>query len=65
MDPRLQFFFSLTFIELWWISIWGLLFIFIEFVTNKSKSIAAMIYAIILLSVLLVLTRNPQLIPRF
>jgi uncharacterized membrane protein len=65
MNPRLKFFFILTFIELWWISVWGLLFILVEVLSNKSKTIAAMFYSIVMLLVLLVITRNPELIPHF
>lgn len=65
MEERLHFFLSLTFLELWWIAIWGIVYIFIEYMSKKSKYTEILLYIAMMSIVLIVVTRNPDLIPKF
>ena len=65
MEEKLHFFLSLTFLELWWIAVWGIVYIFIEYMSKKSKYTELLLYVTMMSGVLIVLTRNPDLIPTF
>ena len=65
MDDKLHVFLSLTFLELWWIAVWGIVYIFIEYMSKKSKSIELLLYVSMMVGVIVVLMRNPGLVPKF
>jgi hypothetical protein len=65
MEEKLQFFLSLTFLELWWIAVWGIVYIFIEYMSKKSKYRELLLYIAMMAIILIVLTRNPGLVPNF
>ena len=65
MEDKLQFFLSLTFLELWWIAVWGIVYIFIEYMSKKSKYTELLLYIAMMAIILIVLTRNPGLVPSF
>jgi hypothetical protein len=65
MDDKLHLFLSLTFLELWWIAVWGIVYIFIEYMAKKSKAIELLLYVSMMAGVILVLVRNPGLVPKF
>jgi hypothetical protein len=65
MEEKLQFFLSLTFLELWWIAVWGIVYIFIEYMSKKSKYTELLLYIAMMAIILIVLTRNPGLVPNF
>jgi hypothetical protein len=65
MEEKLQFFLSLTFLELWWIAVWGIVYIFIEYMSKKSKYTELLLYIAMMAIILIVLTRNPGLVPSF
>ena len=65
MEEKLQFFLSLTFLELWWIAVWGVVYIFIEYMSKKSKYTELLIYIAMMAVILIVITRNPGLVPSF
>lgn len=65
MEEKLHFFLSLTFLELWWIAVWGIVYIFIEYMSKKSKYTEVLLYIAMMSFILIVVTRNPDLIPKF
>lgn len=50
-----------TLIQLWWISVWGISYIVIEYLSNKSKKIELFIYVGLLILVLSIILNKPQL----
>ena len=56
-------FITITFLNLWWIALWGITLIVIEYVSGKSKIIELFIYVSMMIMILVVLGRNPHLIP--
>jgi hypothetical protein len=65
MEEWLHLFLSLTFLELWWIAVWGIVYIFIEYMSKKSKYAEVLIYIAMMSAILIIVTRNPDLIPKF
>jgi len=65
MEDKLQLFLSLTFLELWWIAVWGIVYIFIEYVAKKSKAIELLLYVSMMAIVIVIIMRNPDIIPKF
>jgi hypothetical protein len=65
MEEKLKFFLSLTFLELWWIAVWGIVYIFIEYMSKKSKYTELLLYIAMMAIILIVLIRNPGLVPSF
>jgi len=65
MEERLHFFLALTFLELWWIAVWGIVYIFIEYMSKKSKYTELLIYIAMMSTILIILVRNPDLVPKF
>ena len=59
MDGHL--FIILTFLNLWWIAMWGIVFIAVEYVSGKSKMIELAIYISMMIVILLYLRFNPHL----
>jgi hypothetical protein len=51
-----------TLIQLWWIAIWGIAYIAIEYLSNKSKLRELYLYIGLLISVFLIIIGNPHLI---
>lgn len=51
-----------TLLQLWWIAIWGIAYIAIEYVAKKSKIVEFYIYCGLLTLVIGVLVANPILI---
>ena len=52
----------ISLLQLWWIAIWGIAYIAIEHIAQKSKIIEFYIYCGLLLTVIVVLVGNPQLV---
>jgi predicted membrane channel-forming protein YqfA (hemolysin III family) len=50
-----------TLIQLWWISVWGISYIVIEYLSHKSKKIELFIYIGLLILVLSIILNKPQL----
>lgn len=48
--------------QLWWVAVWGIVYLAIEFIAKKSKILELQIYILLLLGVWLVLYMNPDLI---
>jgi hypothetical protein len=51
-----------TLIQLWWIAIWGIAYIVIEYISNKSKLRELYLYVFLLISVFGIIVANPHLI---
>jgi len=62
-NTPIQSFFMITFLNLWWISLWGLSYLLIEYVSGKSKMIEAVIYLFMMMSIIIIVSFNPDLIP--
>jgi len=53
----------ITFLNLWWISLWGLSYLFIDYITKGSKKFEAVIYLSMMVIITVILLQNPDLIP--
>ena len=52
----------ITLIQLWWIAIWGIVYIVIDYLANKSKVKEFFIYAVLLMFVFLMILTQPNLL---
>jgi hypothetical protein len=59
-----QFLGILTLIQFWWIAVWGLAYIAIDFVAGDSKIKQILIYLGFLLAVILALQIQPKLVEK-
>ena len=50
-----------TLLQLWWIAIWGIAYIFIEVYCKKSLLHELSIYIVIMLGIILLVTMKPHL----
>jgi len=48
--------------QLWWVAVWGIVYLAIEFIAKKSKALELQIYILLLLGVWSILYMNPDLI---
>lgn len=51
----------ITLIQLWWISVWGISYLLIEYLSNRSKKIELLIYSALLILVLSIIISKPDL----
>jgi hypothetical protein len=58
---NLQLLSYVTLIQLWWIAIWGISYILIEYLSNKSKTKEICIYILLLLIIFTIIISNPHL----
>ena len=56
-------FITITFLNLWWIALWGIVLITVEYLSGKSKTIELFIYISMMIVIIVILSRNPHLIP--
>lgn len=54
-------FMIITFLNLWWISMWGITLIAVEYLSGKSKIIELTIYISMMIVILLFLGYHPHL----
>ena len=54
--------FTLLVVQMWWIAIWGLSYITIEYFVGKNKLMEFGVYLALMVAVLLVLQLNPKII---
>jgi hypothetical protein len=52
----------ITLVQLWWIAIWGIAFILIEYLSNKSKVKELSIYILLLFFVFITIVFQPNLL---
>jgi predicted membrane channel-forming protein YqfA (hemolysin III family) len=65
MEDRINLFLVISFLQLWWIALWGIVYIFIEYMSKKSKSVELLIYVSMMLVIIIIISRNPGLVPKF
>lgn len=58
----LEFLGYITMIQLWWVAIWGIAYIVIEYFAGKSKLRELFIYFILLGLILMIILSKPDLI---
>ena len=51
----------ITIFQLWWVAVWGISYLFVEMVSKGSKAVELYIYIGLLLFIVLVLYKNPNL----
>ena len=54
--------FTLLVVQMWWIAIWGLSYIAIEYFVGKNKLMEFGVYLALMVAVLLFLQLNPKII---
>ncbi len=59
-----DFLFILTLIQFWWIAIWGIAYIIIDFLAGPSKMIELSIYFLMLLITMYLVHTQPELLER-
>lgn len=52
----------ITLVQLWWIAIWGIAYIAIDYLSNKSKVREFYIYAVLLSFVFIVIAIQPSVL---
>lgn len=63
-NEKINNFFLITVLDLWWVAIWGIAYIAIEYLAGKNKKMEFLIYLFLMLFVILILTYNPNYIPQ-
>jgi hypothetical protein len=65
MNPneKLRAFFVITFMNIWWVAIWGISYLAIEMIAKKNKAIELLIYVALMIIVISALIVYPELIP--
>ena len=58
----LEILFYVSLLQLWWVAIWGISYILIEWVSNKSRLIELYIYIGLLIGTVILLLKNPHLL---
>jgi hypothetical protein len=51
----------ITVFQLWWIAVWGIAYLGVEFLAKGSKKIELIIYVILLLIIFFLILNNPKL----
>jgi hypothetical protein len=62
-QEKLRAFFSITFLNIWWVAIWGISYLAIEMVAQKNKAVELFIYITLMIIVIGTLIVYPDLIP--
>jgi hypothetical protein len=57
-----NFLFTLTVIQFWWIAVWGIAYIFIGLIAGKSKIIEMALYLGMLVITAAIIHKNPTLL---
>jgi len=65
MEDRINLFLIISFLQIWWIAVWGIAYIFIEYMSKKSKAVELLIYVSMMLIIIIIISRNPGLVPKF
>lgn len=58
----LEFLFTITIIQIWWIAVWGFAYMGIELVAGKNKWIESSIYVSFFIIILVILKNRPDLL---
>ena len=51
----------ITIFQLWWVAVWGIAYLGVEFLANGSKKIELVIYVLLLLVIFTLLLQKPNL----
>jgi hypothetical protein len=51
----------ITVFQLWWIAVWGIAYLGVEFLAKGSKKIELIIYVLLLLTIFFILLNYPKL----
>ena len=51
----------ITLFQLWWVAIWGIAYLGVEFLAKGSKKIELIIYVLLLSVIFFILLNNPKL----
>jgi hypothetical protein len=62
-ENKYKNFLIITVLNLWWIAIWGIAYIAIDFLAGKNKKLEFLIYVFLMLFVILFIVYNPDYIP--
>ena len=62
-NEKIQSFFMITVLDLWWVAIWGIAYIAIDYMSGRNKKLEFLIYLFLMLFILVVLVYNPNYIP--
>ena len=54
--------FFISLLQIWWIALWGIAYIVIEYVSNKNRLIELYIYIALLIGTIFLLVTNPHLL---
>ena len=52
----------ITLFQLWWVAVWGISYLGVEILAKKSKKIELGIYLLMLVTIIIILLKNPNLI---
>lgn len=55
----------ITVFQLWWVAVWGIAYLVVEFLAKGSKKIELLIYVLLLLLIFAILLRYPKLMIHF
>jgi hypothetical protein len=59
---NLEIIWYITLVQLWWIAIWGIAYIVIDYVSNKYKITELFVYTILLIFVFAMILMQPNLL---
>jgi hypothetical protein len=62
LEEKMNIFFTITFLNIWWVAIWGISYIAIDLIAGKNKVIELAIYVCIMIFVILILSAKPEFI---
>lgn len=52
----------ITIFQLWWVSVWGIAYLGVEFLAKGSKMMELIIYVLLLIIIFVVLKNHPNLV---
>lgn len=62
-NEKIRSFFTITFLNIWWVAIWGISYLAIEMIAKKNKAVELLIYIFLMIVVIGALIAYPDLIP--
>ena len=57
--------FMISLFDLWWVAIWGIAYILVEWFAKGNKKVELLIYFAIIFTILYFVVQNPMLIEHF
>jgi hypothetical protein len=62
-NDKIRTFFVITFLNIWWVAVWGISYLAIEMISKKNKAVELLIYIVLMSIVVGALIVYPDLIP--